>query len=108
MTRVATFMTERNEEGPTRDMLAKTPQDEPTVKIIARPWYHAIGIRVARVYIQTLIGLMTADGVGVVDFDGFAKLAVSAALPATFSLIMNAGEILAKLDTNEHYVAYRG
>ncbi len=106
---VATVMTDRNlPPGPDNDMVAHTPAGEPNIKVLTQPWYLMILIRVARVYIQTLVGLAGVDFASTrIDFSGLGEIAVLAGSAAFISLLQNTGEILSQLDSNESYAKYR-
>lgn len=104
---VTTVMTQREEPGPSTDVLAHTKQSEPNVKIVVRPWWQMVLIRVIRVYLQTFSGLVAADATGLIDIDGIFRFMIAASFPALISLIQNSIEILTKLDTDEVYSTLR-
>lgn len=101
-----TVMTRRESTGPERArMSAITSDTEPNITVKTLPPYLMILVRVARVYVQSLLAALTAGGL---NLDGgllpneFGPLiwrcVQIALLPAFFSLMMNAAEILSKLD----------
>ncbi len=79
-----------------------------TVEVVAMPWWQIVGVRALRVYLQGLVGFLTANtsgateaitGMPMGDFWHQLLMAMSlAAAPAALSLIMNVTELLAKLD----------
>lgn len=72
------------------------------VVVKAMPAWQMIAIRVARMYLQTLIGFLGAEGVGA-DLGGLGRLALLALAPTIVSLLHNTLEILTKLDvTHPH------
>jgi hypothetical protein len=86
--------------------------DRPQLGEVARvrplPWYAMIGVRVARLYLMTLLGLLGAGQTGVIDpvnalaFAVQLKGAALAAIgPAVVCLLWNATEILAQLDVRK-------
>ena len=108
--RITTVMTERTEPGPSANMNAVTRASEPDVKIIALPWWQMIGVRVARNYLQGLLGFLTAGAMGIDDALGvpmsafgnaFVASASLAVAPAVVCLIQNALEILTKIDITQ-------
>jgi hypothetical protein len=76
-------------------------------EVIAWPFWKMIAVRVARVYLQTFLGLLGADGMGAIELgpagDAWSHL-LSAALvalaPAAVSLLQNSLEFLTKIDVN--------
>lgn len=106
---ITTVMTQREEPGPSSEtVIAHTKQSEPNVRIVTRPWYVMVLVRVARVYVQSFVGLATADALTkIVDFNGVENVAMAALFPAFMSLMQNALEILTKMDTNESYSTFR-
>ena len=104
------LMTERP-EGPTNESVLKTPSGEANVEVLTMTWYSQTGIRVARTYLQGLLGFIltlatpAGEAVGiklpVMDFTGVLVTSASLAVaPAVIALIQNAIEILTQLDTN--------
>ena len=103
---VKTLVTRRAE---TADDVAATNAQPDGVTIVARPAWMIMLVRTARVYLQTLVGILLAGGTGVAGAVGvnlpmhdFVSLFWSAAglslAPAAITLIQNAIELLAKLD----------
>ena len=88
------------------DMTTKKELNE--VQVVAMPWYQIVGVRALRVYLQGLVGFLTANltgattavtGVAVGDFGHQLTIAASLAVaPAVLSLLTNGIELLAKLD----------
>lgn len=107
MSNPTTVMTERAEPGPSSDLVAHTRKNEPNINVVARPWYVMVLVRVARVYVQSVLGLLTANATGVIDIDNFTKILIGASFPALVSLLQNTVEILSKLDTHEDYSTFR-
>lgn len=101
---VSTVMTQREATIPA-SMTANTPVGMSDVKVVAMPWWQILFIRAARVYLQTLTGLIGAAVTGADQGmlpDAFGALVWSTAgmalAPAAMSLLMNATELLTKLD----------
>lgn len=106
---VTTVMTEREKpEGPTDDLVAKTKSGEPNINVVARPWYVMVLVRVGRVYLSCLFSLpVMSKMTNVGDIDSLTSAMIAACFPAIFSLLLNAFEILTKLDTHATYSTYR-
>lgn len=78
------------------------------VTVVSMPWWKIVGVRALRVYLQGLVGFLTANatgattavtGIPVGDFGQQIVTAASLAVaPAVFSLLTNAIELLARLD----------
>lgn len=77
------------------------------VTVQTMPWYQMIAIRATRVYLQSLIGFLTAGGTGIAEavgvpldqFGGLLGTAATLAIaPAIMSVLTNALEFLTKLD----------
>lgn len=78
------------------------------VEVITMPWWQIIGVRFLRVYLQSLVGFLTANTTGLTEavtgipmeqFGNQLGLAAQLALaPAVLTLIQNGIELLAKLD----------
>lgn len=69
------------------------------------PVWRMLLVRVARAYVESVLGLLTLDGFGAIEFASaagfFPHLYVAAQLalgPAAYSLILNGYEYLKKLD----------
>lgn len=106
-TKVATVMTQRDNFGVSDDLTAKTKASEPDITVVAKPWYVMVLVRVARVYLQSLLGLLAADfATTAINWD-FVNVALVALSPALVSLLQNSVEILSKLDTSEGYAPFR-
>lgn len=101
---VNTVITKREDPGISSNAIAKTRADEPDVKVITLPAWRMVAIRVARVYLQSLLGFLTTAAVGVDRLQADDLLATIwlnagfAIAPAFMSLLMNAIEILNKWD----------
>lgn len=104
--RIRTVIT-RREDGIDREKaVARTAAaGEPDVTVIAMAPWRMVGIRALRVYLQTVIGLLTAGGVGLDqgilpnEFSDLILTAVKLALaPAVMSALTNTAELLTKLD----------
>ena len=79
--------------------------------VIGRPWWLLLLVRVGRVYFQALAALVTAQGIGILNLEIAAEVALggqwsklgaaamTAALIATATLIQNAAEYLTNLDS---------
>ena len=88
------------------DMTTKKELNE--VGVIAMPGWQIVLIRALRVYLQGVLGFLTANtsglteavtGIPIGDFGNHLLIALSLAIaPATLSLLQNALELLAKLD----------
>lgn len=105
--RVSTVITERDVPGPDENVLARTKASEPNIDVITLPWWQMIVIRASRVYLQSMLGFLTASATGIADAIGvplgqfgniFVTSASLAVAPAAISLIQNTVEILTKLD----------
>ena len=88
-----------------QSVTARTPWDQPDVRVIALPWWQILLIRAARAYLTTLTGLLSAGvsgadrGILPNDFGSLLWAASGMALaPAVMSILINGGELLAKLD----------
>ena len=77
------------------------------VTVTTRPWYQLVGIRVMRVYLQSLLGFLLATGSGLAEAAGiplnqfgnaFVVAATLAVAPTVVSLLQNTLEFLTKLD----------
>lgn len=106
MPEITTIVTKRD-DGISRSTLAMTPSAVPDVIVKALSPVRIVITRVARVYIQVLVGMLTVVMSGVaadalvtpVDFVGKLKLAAGFAIaPAVVTLLQNALELLTKLD----------
>lgn len=80
---------------------------ESAVTVQTMPWYQMIAIRATRVYLQSLIGFLTAGGTGIAEmagvpldqFGGLLGTAATLAIaPSIMSVLTNALEFLTKLD----------
>jgi hypothetical protein len=93
------------------EIRAETPPGNPDVRLVVVSAVRVVFIRVARTYIQALIGLLTAFGLSAVGLlptaepiDQLAlwqKVLTAAGLalfPAFWSFLQNTGELLAKVD----------
>ena len=77
---------------------------EPTVVVTMSVW-KMLAVRVARAYVESVLGLLTLDGFGAIEFAAsagfFPHLYVAGKLalgPAAYSLILNGYEYLKRLD----------
>lgn len=77
------------------------------VVVYAMSTFRVLTIRVLRVYIQSFLGLLSVDGLGIRDlappgeaFDQMWVLAGIALAPAFIALLMNLLEFLTKLDVS--------
>ena len=73
--------------------------------VIAVAIWQIIAVRVGRLYVQTLLGILTADGFGVIQLAGpgdlmghLQKAAFVALAPAILALLQETVEFLAKFD----------
>lgn len=102
-----TVVTKRADTVP-ETVVAETPISTPTdVKIVAMHWARIVGIRGLRMYLQTVIGLLTAAGLGADggmmpnDFMPLLQAVLQLALaPLLMSLLQNSLELLSKVDVN--------
>lgn len=110
MENIKTLVTERP-DGPQDGSTLKTPSGDANVKVVTLNWYTQVGIRVARTYVQGLVGFIVAvetgaaAGVGVAVgipasafMSRFWIAAGMAAAPAVMSLLQNIIELLSKMD----------
>lgn len=90
-----------------RTVVASTPQDMPNVLVRALSPIRVVATRAGRVYLQSLMGMLTIVMSGVAsdsliapaDFKGQLILAAGFSVaPATVTLLQNAAELLAKWD----------
>jgi len=99
------------EDAPADKSVLRTPSGEPNVRIVAMSMVSQAGIRALRTFLQSLVGFILAVGTGAAGAAGinvpagdFIALVVSSAslavAPAIVSLLQNAVEILAKLDSS--------
>lgn len=79
-----------------------------SVTVFAMPIWKMIGVRVVRIYLQAVLGLLTADGVGAIDLahqgDAWAHIreAMFVSLAVAFmGLLQNSLEFLTKIDVNK-------
>lgn len=85
-----------------------TAKQRNAVEIVQMSWWQIVGVRALRVYLQGLVGFLTANttgateavtGIPVGDFGNQIIIAASLAVaPAVLSLLMNITELLARLD----------
>lgn len=89
----------------------------PEPEVVTMPWWQIIGVRVLRVYLQSLAGFLTANVTGFTDvvleatadvqlpamafWGKFVTAASLAVAPAVFTLIQNAVEILTAIDVRK-------
>lgn len=73
--------------------------------VITMPAWQMVAVRVARMYVQTVLGVLTADGIGMIHLAGPGDLwgHLSNALfiglaPSTIALLQNVLEFLTKVD----------
>lgn len=78
-----------------------------SVTVVAMPWWQMLMIRVLRVYLMTLAGLLPADGLGMIElskagsaWQHIGMAAYVATAPAFASLLWNAIEFLTNLDVS--------
>lgn len=103
--RISTVVTKRADTMP-HSTNAETPAAMPAnVRVVAMHAVYIVLVRCARVYVQTVAGIMTAGGLGmdsgILPNDLLALLLMAmqlAAAPVCYTALMNAGELLAKLD----------
>lgn len=95
-------------ESPTKDTILATPGPEQSnVEVVTMTWWQIVLVRVARTYLQALIGFlgysMVSDSFDAVAAQVFGNKFIAAAgfslAPAVMSLLHNAAELLAQLDT---------
>lgn len=86
-------------------VITDRPEVEGTIEIRTLPWWAMIGIRVARTYVQGLIGFLALGLVGDATVREFGPVLLHAAslavAPAVIALAMNAAEVLSKLDQTQ-------
>jgi hypothetical protein len=88
------------------ETVARTPRDVPAdVRVIPMHWLQILAVRGARAYVTCLSGLLSAGVTGAdqgVLPNEFASLlwtcAGMAMAPAMMSILINGGELLARLD----------
>ena len=78
------------------------------VVVLAMPIWKMVLVRVTRGYLQVVVGLLTADGIGAVElakggtfWPHLLSAATIALAPAAFSLLQNALEFLTELDVKK-------
>ena len=95
--------------APADDTIIKTPVGMADVQVVVMTWYGQVAVRVARTYLQSLIGFLSAIGSGATEavgihipvgdfWDLLLKSMGLAVAPAVFSLLQNTYEILTRLD----------
>jgi hypothetical protein len=86
-------------------VITDRPEAEGTIEIRTLPWWAMILIRVARTYVQGLIGFLAVGLVGDSTVREFGPVLLHAAslavAPAVIALLMNAAEVLSKLDQTQ-------
>jgi hypothetical protein len=95
-----TVVTERKETTTDRQLQ--------NVEVVSMPWWKIVLVRASRVYLQGLIGFLTANtsgateavtGIPMGDFGHQITVAASLAVaPAVLAVLMNVVELLARLD----------
>lgn len=68
------------------------------VQIVAMPWWQIIGVRVARVYLMTVVGLLGGGATGVISSIDLKTAFLGAIGAAVISMLVNSIELLARLD----------
>lgn len=101
---IQTIVTER-EGGIEKPTTGLTPPNIPNVTVQPMPWYRIVATRAARVYMQSLVGFLTAASTAVaagvlpvefaISVQNAALLAVG---PAVMSVLQNTAELLVRLD----------
>lgn len=86
---------------------------EAATTVIAMPWWQISIVRVARVFLYTFSGVLTADGLGKVKLAGAGDLwhhltqaALVASVPALFAFLHECIEVLTSFDVR--YPQFRG
>jgi hypothetical protein len=110
MDRVKVLATESN-EAPRDGTIFTTQPGEADVEVVNMPWWRKTLIRTIRTYLQVLVGLLLAEGIGVLDAAGltvgvppgefwqrFLDTAGIALAPAVIALLQNVVELLTRLD----------
>lgn len=97
---IKTVVTERKETTSERQLA--------NVEVVSMPWWKIVLVRAGRVYLQGLLGFLTANmtgateavtGVPMGDFASKCAIAASLAVaPTVLSLIQNVIELLARMD----------
>lgn len=95
----------RDTEGAKHHVGIAGIESETPVMVRTMAIWKMIGVRVLRVYIQTFLGLLGADGLGVIDlapvgesWAHITSVGLVSLAPAFVSLLQNALEFLTKLD----------
>jgi hypothetical protein len=107
MDEVKTVVTERAGVEPA----AAAASEVGAVTVVTMPAWQIAGVRTVRVYLQSLLGFLTAAGTGyataigvvmpVGDFGHLFVVSASLAVaPAAFTLLQNVIELLAKIDAS--------
>lgn len=101
---VKTIVTERA-DAIDHNTTGVTPGDTPNVAVQPMHWYQIVAVRAARVYLQSMFGLMTAGGIGLDagllpnDLASLlGRCAQLALAPAVFSVLQNTLELIIRLD----------
>jgi hypothetical protein len=92
-----------------RSVVAQTPRDMSDVRLVVRPALYGLAVRVARTYLQAVLGILLGAAVPATGLlpdplppmDAGAKLAAALGLalfPAAVALLWNALELLGKLE----------
>ena len=100
MPKITTVVTERAD--------LSTKEETTAVKVVTMPWWQIVGVRALRVYLQGLVGFLTANATGATqavtgmpmgDFAHQLTVAISLSVaPAVLSLLLNSVELLSKID----------
>lgn len=102
---IKTIVTKRDDTVPAT-VIAQTPLSTPVnIQVVAMTAVAQIIVRATRTYLMTLIGLLSAGGIGLDKGalpDTFGALmwtsAGMALAPAVMSVLVNLGELLLKID----------
>ena len=95
----------KRDDTPKDETVAVTPgSTAPNLVIKTLRPLSVVGIRTARVYLQALVGLLVAGGIGATSVPGghfgaaFVQAATLAIAPAAITALQNTIELLAKVD----------
>lgn len=100
----------KRDDGITHSQLAETEKGQPDVKVAAMSAAYAVVVRSLRVFAQSFMGILSAQGMGAVDailgaqvtpHSFWDKVVVAfwfALAPAAFTILQNAAELIIRLD----------
>jgi hypothetical protein len=107
MTEEQTVLVVKRPGAPADDSILETPPGKPDMRVVVQRWWMQVIVRVARTYLQNLLGTYLTLASGLPEklglkLDEFGSIFVMAAsfavAPAVVSLIQNTIELLSSWD----------